>query len=191
MQSNPLLRRYIDIVNERVVMGPDGKPLPRFGADPQPIDPNSPQEIQRQARIKRRQDAEAAEQSWLGQAPKGYGMGGRLPANLKPADVQRVLAGENPDQIFMGRSQRGMFGPDAAQHKAMAQQWLDWQKTAPPKYDPLADIDEPQDIAPVKEASNELLRRLSDIVQEAEQFKGITNQGQKSQDMMKKYKPKD
>lgn len=157
MRNPDLLRRYIDILAEaetsqvapptnqtgmtrRVTVNPDG--TTSGGFKPTPADPNAPVDPKRQARMQRMADAEAAEKSWLGQAPKGYGWGGRLPANLKSADVERVLRGENPDEIFLGRSQRGMFGPDATQHRAMAQQWLDWQKTAPPKYDPLADVDD-------------------------------------------------
>lgn len=121
----------------RVVVNPDGTTTSGF--KPTPRDPNEPLDPKIQARMQRRSDAEAAERSWLDQRPAGFGWGGKLPANLNPNDVRRIQAGEHPDQVILGRSSKGSFGTDPSKYRDMAQQWLDWHSTAPPKYDPLAD----------------------------------------------------
>jgi len=159
MSLNSLLRQYIDILNEaetsqvapatadtgmtrRVTINPDG--TTSGGFKPTPRDPNAPVDPKLAARQQRRTDAETANQAWLAQRPAGSGWGGKLPANLNRADVERIAQGENPDQVIMGRSHRGSFGTDTSQHRAMAQQWLDWHSKAPPKYDPMDDVDEAQ-----------------------------------------------
>ena len=132
MSTPNILRRYMDILAERVTMNPDGT---TSGAiQPKPHDPNAPVDPRHQAMQQAKDQADQAYNAWVVTRPKTAD-GRLMPANLNPAAVERVLAGEDPNTVIKGRSQLGAFGTDPSQYKTLAQQYLAWLAKQPAKFD--------------------------------------------------------
>ena len=134
MSSPNLLRRYMDILAERVTINPDG--TTSGGYQPAPRDPNAPPNPRHQAMQQAKDQAEQAHNAWFATGPKTAD-GRAMPANLDPAAVEKVLAGADPKTVILGRSQLGAFGTDPSQYRTLAQQWLAWLAKMPPAFDPM------------------------------------------------------
>lgn len=132
MSTPNILRRYMDILAERVTMNPDG--TTSGGFKPNPVDPNAPVDPRHQAMQQAKDQADQAYNAWVVTRPKTAD-GRLMPANLNPAAVERVLAGEDPNTVIKGRSQLGAFGTDPSQYKTLAQQYLAWLAKQPAKFD--------------------------------------------------------
>ena len=138
MSTPNLLRRYMDILAEAEPAGtrrvtPDGKGGYTGGFQPAPYDPNAPVDPKRQAMQQAKDQADQAYNAWVVTRPQRAD-GRLMPANLKQADVARVLAGEDPNTVILGRSSTGAFGSDPAQYRALAQQYLAWLAKMPPAF---------------------------------------------------------
>lgn len=125
--DKPLHEQGLD---RRITIGPDGKPT--GGWKPNPVDPNAPPNPEEVARIQQRQQYDAAYNNWLDTRPVNS-EGRQLPGTLDVAIIQRVLQGEDPNELITGRSQKGAFGSDPSKYQALAKQWLDWKGKEPKK----------------------------------------------------------
>jgi hypothetical protein len=121
-------------LTRRVTMNPDG--TTSGGLQVTPADPNRPVDPRKQAMRQAQDQSEQAYNAWVKTRPVRAD-GRPMPANLKKDDVARVLAGEDPNEVIMGRSNTGAFGQDPAQYRALAQQYLSWLDKMPPKFNPL------------------------------------------------------
>jgi len=118
--------------NARVTIGPDGKPTGEW--KPTPVDPNAPPDPEEVAKTQQRQRYEVEYDKWVNARPVNTD-GRQMPASLDTALVQRVLKGEDPNQIILGRSHKGTFGSDPSKYQELAKQWLDWLSKMPKKPD--------------------------------------------------------
>jgi len=126
-----ILAEAEDTLTRRVT--PDGKGGYTGGLQPAPYDPNRPVDPKRQAMQQAKDQAEQAYNAWLVTRPQRAD-GRLMPANLKQADVARVLAGEDPNTVILGKSSTGAFGSDPSQYRALAQQYLAWLAKMPPAF---------------------------------------------------------
>ena len=134
MSTPNLLRRYMDILAERVTMNPDG--TTSGGYQPVPRDPNAPPNPRHQAMQQARDSADSAANAWFATRPVRAD-GRPMPGGLNPTAVEQVLAGADPNTVIRGRSQLGAFGTDPSQYRTLAQQYLAWLAKQPAKFDPM------------------------------------------------------
>jgi hypothetical protein len=126
-----ILAEANDAITRRVT--PDGAGGYTGGYQPVPMDPNTPEDPKRLAMRQARAQAEQALNAWFATRPVRAD-GQLMLGNLKQADVERVLAGEDPNTIILGRSSSGAFGADPSQYRALAQQYLAWLAKRPPAF---------------------------------------------------------
>ena len=112
--------------------------------------------------------------------PPGQDVGGAMGAQINPI-TKRIMP---PPSNLGARGQETLPGGQYS------------YKDVPGLDIPQPDVETDSDLeqgqrwkqpAPMESANNQM-RKLSDLVVEAEQFKGVTNQGVKAKDMMKPYK---
>jgi hypothetical protein len=129
MSTPNILRRYMDILAERVT-------LEGHGFQPAPPDPNAPPNPRHQAMRQARDSAESAANAWFATRPTRAD-GRPMPGGLNPTAVEKVLAGADPATVIFGRANTGAFGSDPSQYQALAQAYITWLAKQPAKFDPM------------------------------------------------------
>ena len=133
-QVRSIVRRMMEDNTRRVTIGPDGQAVGGF--QPTPSDPNAPVDPEKQARRQQQQQYDIQYRQWIDSMPfKNASWGGGGWVNLDPNRVQQVAQGADPNTLFLGRKERGIFGADPSQYQTMAKAWLDWHAKMPQKPD--------------------------------------------------------
>jgi hypothetical protein len=90
----------------------------------------TPQDPESIARIQQQQQFNAEYNKWVDSRPVNS-EGRPMPHSLDVAIVQRILQGEDPNELILGKSSKGAFGSDPSKYRALAKQWLDWKSKEP------------------------------------------------------------